>query len=103
MTFRVTRSRIVVLVVLLACAAPAACARERVEIADIEAEPTSAPQPPAFAPADGSVRAVSDGAADATDAAVNCSRDVPPIANCSPCPTGYVIDDAGRRTCDCCE
>jgi hypothetical protein len=99
----VARSRIVVPVVLLACAAIGACARERVEIADLEGEPAPTSQPPVFGPVDAAGPGIADAAVDAADGASNCSFAAPPITACSPCPTGYLLDDAGRPTCDCCE
>jgi hypothetical protein len=108
MIVRVSRSLSVlsvlsVLFASVACVAIGACARERVEIADLEGEPAKASQPPGFGPADSAPPGVSDAGIDGADAATNCSFAAPPITACAPCPSGYLVDDAGRPTCDCCE
>ena len=80
----------------------AGCARERVDVADIAADPepvrpdAGEPLPPSFDVSDGGLSG-----RDQSDAG-DCTTDEPTVGVCAPCPTGYVIVD-GEPTCTCCD
>lgn len=75
-----------------------ACARERVEVADVE-DPDAAPASATANDADPPPFPIVDGGLDALP---SCGPP-PSIGRCAQqCPNGYKPDEDGGPTCDCC-
>lgn len=86
---------IALIVVLLACAA--ACARERVEVGEVD-EPTA--QDGAAPEAESPIFPAGDGG---VDVVLSTCGPPPSIGRCQQsCPTGYVVLEDGGPSCECC-